>query len=43
MLRLQIKFPMDLTVKLSEKSSYYHKSPLKQENILKNVFANYVC
>ena len=43
MSRLYIKFPMLLTVKLSENSFYYHKSLFKQEKILKNVFANYVC
>ena len=41
--RLHIKFPMHLNVRLSENSFYYDKSSLKQENILKNVFANYVC
>ena len=43
MSRLHIKFPKHLNVKLSENSFYYDKSSLKQENILKNVFANYVC
>ena len=37
MSRLHIKFPMHLTVKLSENNFYHHKSSWKQENILKNV------
>ena len=39
MSKLHIKFPMHLTVKLSENSVYHHKSSFKQENILKNAFA----
>ena len=34
---------MHFTVKLSENSFYDHKSSFKQEKILKNVFAKYVC
>ena len=37
MSRLHIKFPMHLTVKLSEHKFYHHKSSCKQENMLKTV------
>ena len=47
MSKLPIKFPMHLTVKLSENNFYHHKSSCKQENILKNIFLimflNLVC
>ena len=39
MSRLHIKFPMRLTVKLSENEPFHHKSSCKEENIPKNVLA----